>query len=228
MASKAPIEGRCGSPLARRPGWFCEAKPLKGKTRCKHHGGKQQGERPHNMTHGRRSSGSRYARVSEAAQRAIDEAMQDPHLLDARHPVAVARVVLNDVPIVPDDDVVTEMARARNIRMLSGIEVKDSEVLEELVTPTRAQLDLARMAFGEKAMALIDKFGRRQTDSLKQIEVGRMMRDTVVPMFQEMGLRIGRLIGQYVPEEHQAAFRESFRQECRHVLAELMAAKGSG
>lgn len=38
--SETPQPGRCCSPLANRPGRFCTSYPLRGKTRCRKHGGR--------------------------------------------------------------------------------------------------------------------------------------------------------------------------------------------
>lgn len=40
MPSNEPQDGRCGSKLRGKPGWFCDKFPSKGRTRCELHGGK--------------------------------------------------------------------------------------------------------------------------------------------------------------------------------------------
>jgi hypothetical protein len=39
VASDQPIKGKCGSPLRKKPGKFCTEWPMRGRTRCKLHGG---------------------------------------------------------------------------------------------------------------------------------------------------------------------------------------------
>lgn len=227
MGSKKPRKGRCGG--KNNDGTYCERHPMKGATRCQRHGGVQQQPetQPHNIKTGRQSVGTRFARVTEAAQRAIDEAMQDPNLLDVRQGVALMRVMLNEAPLVPDDEVIEAMARRQKERALQGITIDDPEVLEQLTAPTPADLQLARIAFADKALPLADRFTRRTVDAMRQIEVGRLLHDSVVPMFNEMGLRLSRLVEQYVPEKDRKAFRESFRQECHQVVANLYAMRSS-
>lgn len=225
MASPAPLENRCGAKLKTIDG-FCTRRPMKEATRCRLHGGKNQTERPKNIVHGR-SAGRRYARVSEEAQQAIDDAMQDPDLLDVRQGVAVMRVVLNDQPLLPSDDDIKEIARAQNMRQLQGITIESREVLEDLCEPTEAQMTLARLRYGEESTRIVERFSRRQVDAMKQVEAGRLLRESVVPMFNEMGIRLGRLVDQYVPEEYRGRFRDGFRQECRQVLADLMSLRNT-
>lgn len=51
--SPAPIVGRCGSPLRKRPGRFCIKSPLKGKQKCRLHGGRSpSGIAHYNWKHG--------------------------------------------------------------------------------------------------------------------------------------------------------------------------------
>jgi len=227
MGGKKPEAERCGAKTKR--GTYCRSHPLTGAKRCRLHGGIQQqpSHQPHNIKTGQHTVGTRFARISEDAQRAIDEAMRDPHLLDVRQGIALMRVQLTEAPLVPDDDLVEAMARRQKASALQGLTISDPDVYEQLTNPSDADLQLARVAFLERALPLADRFTRRTVDAMRQIEVGRMLHDSVVPMFNEMGLRLSRLVEQYVPEKDRASFRASFRQECHQVVANLYAMKAS-
>lgn len=55
-----PLPGRCGSPLANKPGRFCGRYPIRGKTRCQKHGGKSlSGIASATFKHGRYSKAIR-------------------------------------------------------------------------------------------------------------------------------------------------------------------------
>lgn len=227
MGSDTPIPGRCGARSKR--GGFCEAVPAEGKTRCRYHGGTNEGEAT-GLVHGRYSKN--FARISEEAQRQIDEALLDPDLLDVRQGVAVSRVLMQEAPLIPDEEVASAAAKLAKARALAGVNTegwKPAEV-EELLRPTDAEVELARLELLRRSHNLVERHHKRQVDALRQIELGRLMRDQVIPLFQELGLRLGPLIDEFIDDPvKREKFRAAFRAQAKQtvvMIAGLRQAKG--
>lgn len=73
-------DGRCGAQLRGQPGTFCAKFPIRGRSRCRLHGGRSPTGPDHpTFLHGRRS---KYV----VSQEAYDQ---------ARHDLAIARILLN-------------------------------------------------------------------------------------------------------------------------------------
>lgn len=85
MPSDHPIEGKCGSPLRRKPGQFCTKNPVTGRERCEMHGGKSPRGVDHpSFKHGRYSK-SIPARLASK----YEEILTDPRRLELDHELAV-------------------------------------------------------------------------------------------------------------------------------------------
>jgi hypothetical protein len=222
MPSPQPVEGRCGAPCHGKRG-FCLQKPLKGATRCKMHGGKNQLKgNPSRRKHGNKSP---YIRgIEQATQEEIDRAVTDPNLLDVRRSVALSEVALGDSMLFPDEAMLLELGRRKWFDTLSLEQIQKLSAAhgkEYWVNVPEVYMELARRSYMKASLGMIERHGRTQVAALRQIEVGRLMREATIPMFTEMGLRLGRLIDHYVPEEKRKPFIAAFRNECRAVIADL-------
>jgi hypothetical protein len=93
MASDTPLDGRCGSPLRRKPGKFCTEYPLKGKKRCGLHGGKSRAAGPGHQTytHGRYSKA-----LPKEFQSRIGQILADKNLRKIGRDLAVNQVLIDD------------------------------------------------------------------------------------------------------------------------------------
>ncbi len=85
MPSSAPIPGRCGARLRKKPGQYCGHWPLKGRTRCRLHGGASLA----GPASGTWDTGkfSKYL-PTDLAER-YDRHRRDPKLLEMREHVAI-------------------------------------------------------------------------------------------------------------------------------------------
>jgi hypothetical protein len=221
MPNAEPVEGRCNATLTRKKG-FCANYPLKGVTRCVRHGGKQQRDgRPDSRTHGRHRK-MHIRGATEKMQDEIDAAVRDPNLLDVRRTVALSELALGDSMLFPNDELLLEMAKSL---WWGSLGTKAVELMmvnqDDLDTPPDYYIDLARRSYMKETLRLVERHGRTQVAALRQIELGRLMRQAVVPMFTEMGLRLGKLIDRYVPEDKREDFRSALRVEFRATLHEL-------
>lgn len=219
--SKRPIPGRCGS---KRKGSseYCGSWPVKGKNRCRLHGGTQEGKLPVNTINGKRSRGAAYPHLSKVHQDELVAAMHDPDLLDVRRGVALGQLVIQNTPLIPSEQALERSAARSNLRGMNLGEAS-AEVIDKVMEVDPADIELERIKHADRSLQIIERFHRRQVDAVKQIEVGRLMRQAVLPMMQEMGLRVGRLVHQYVPEDDRERFIATFRTECIKIVAELSA-----
>jgi hypothetical protein len=88
-----PIPGRCGSPKRKKPGQFCGAWPLDGRTRCRLHGGASPvGPASATWKHGRHSIALR-GDLLERYQRAS----QDPELASLRSELQLVDARMGEV-----------------------------------------------------------------------------------------------------------------------------------
>ena len=93
--SPEPIEGRCAAPLRGRPGKFCKALPLKGKTRCRMHGGKSLcGPSAPGFKHGEYS---RYALLPPELAQRMEVARQDPDRLELTEHIDLLNARLSEL-----------------------------------------------------------------------------------------------------------------------------------
>lgn len=209
MGNAAITPGRCNHPLTGGRG-YCS-----NKAGCKRHTGKVPA-RPPLSTHS-----AQYARLVPDARRALDQAIQDPDLLDVRRPIAMAQTLLYRLPLTPEPEIIEAMARQQLGRSLSGITIDGNDLWLELTSPGPGDLALAEMAYAERAMKLIERLARRQTDAVRTMELARTTRQAVIPFLQELALELSRIIHEYVPAEHREAARGQLRAAITRVAAEL-------
>tara|TARA_R110000824_G_scaffold54028_3_gene149086 strand:- start:6897 stop:7433 length:537 start_codon:yes stop_codon:yes gene_type:complete len=165
--------------------------------------------------------------IQAETQAEIDRAIKDPSLLDVRRSVALSAVVLGEANVFPSDETLHHLGKVQWMRGL-GVKVierlLDNEGPEYFDDPENipeVYVELARRAYMQRSQAMVEKHGKTQMAALKQIEVGRLMREQTIPLFVEMGLRLGRLIDYYVAEKDRKAFMTGFRNDCRAVVADL-------
>jgi len=165
------------------------------------------------VIHGRFSR--RFARDSPVAQAAIDQALADPELMDCRRPVAIATVLLQEHGLIPDDELVVEVARAA-----IPAHVRDAyfEKHGEEIEPTEAQLALTRRRMINRAMQANDTYSRTVATALRQTRAGELMTRELIPAFEELASHVRRLVMRYVPDEDQEAFVDGFRQGVKRVI----------
>lgn len=88
-----PIPGRCGSPLRKKPGQFCGAWPLEGRSRCRLHGGASPiGPASPQWKHGRHSTALR----GDLLER-YERASQDPELASLRSELQLVDARMGEV-----------------------------------------------------------------------------------------------------------------------------------
>jgi hypothetical protein len=204
---------RCGA--KKRDGTPCKARPAPGSKRCRIHGGHPRSGRP--PIHGRYSA--RFRRLDAVAQEAIDTALKDPQLLDLRRPVALQSLIVQDAPLLPDDQLIHDFAMR-----LSRWRPREGETWLDQPDPTDSELALARMAWLEKSSELTERYGRIQAASSKAAQVTELLSKQLIPIFAELGLRMTKLAHRFVPAAQRADFDEAFRMEVRRCVAEIVAA----
>lgn len=81
-----PIKGRCGAKLRKKPGRFCKIRPIKGRKRCRFHGGTTpRGIASPQFIHGKYSSVLKGALAEN-----FQNSAADPELLSLRGDIALA------------------------------------------------------------------------------------------------------------------------------------------
>lgn len=98
------------------------------------------------------------------------------------------------------------------------------ESMETLAESGNAGDDEHRERVIERCGALADRLSRRQTAVLERAARQTLIRDQVLPMFNELGKTTWMLVRQYVPVEHQ----EEFRQRLRSAMLATMGQISSG
>lgn len=204
----------CGA-RNRSRGGTCKNRPVKGSTRCRLHGGHPRSGRP--PIHGRYSK--RFAKIAPASQEAIDEALQDPELLDPRRPVAVQQAILQNSALMPDDDVIESYARHLSKWRPN---YRADETWADQPRPTDGEIEVARMLWAEQATRLTEAYGRLQNQSSRTLRMGQLLAKQVVPLLSEVGLRLSKLVDRYVPEEHRGDFNQAFRMEARRAVLDIV------
>lgn len=193
------------------------------------HGGTREGDPSNSLVHGRYSK--HFRRISAEAQEEIDKALQDPDLLDVRQPIAVGRVLLNEAQLIPSEGMAEREARRQIARSLAGMNFEglSSEAIDALFEATQDDIEIARLALIDRSHHLVERHHKRQVDALRQIEVGRLMRDSLLPMFAEMGLRLGRLCEEYIDDPvKREKFRAAFRAEAKQVVVHVAGLREQG
>lgn len=220
--SEQPVEGKCGAKLRRRER-YCIRVPRKGQKRCRQHGGAKGSGRP--CLHGMYSK--RFRGVTPAFQKVIDQALNDPQLMDAKRPVALQQALLQHSVLVPDEGLIDMLARremrsSRRSRKRRGEgEGEDYDEDDDDLEPTDADLAIARQKWTERSMRLVDRLGKRQIDALRQIKLGELIAAEAFPMMTELGIELARLIEIYVPEPKREEFMIAYRNRVREVIVRM-------
>src|SRR5215510_246014 len=93
MPSTEPLPGKCGSPLRKKPGFFCIARPMANGS-CRLHGGLSlKGIESPSFKHGRRS---KYA-FPGLLGKGYRQSLADPELLSMHHEVAALEGKIKEV-----------------------------------------------------------------------------------------------------------------------------------
>jgi hypothetical protein len=88
-----PIPGRCGSPLRKKPGKYCEKWPLKDRTRCRLHGGlTPRGVAAPSFGNGRYSKC-----IPERLVATYEESRNNPQLLNLRDEASLLETRITDL-----------------------------------------------------------------------------------------------------------------------------------
>lgn len=94
MSSDHPIPGKCGNPLRKKPGEFCTEWPMRGREKCRIHGGKApRGSAAPGAKHLRYSKFAAF--VPEALRERHERFMADPEAGELREEKAIAATVLS-------------------------------------------------------------------------------------------------------------------------------------
>lgn len=210
--SDKPLPGKCGAKLAKRPG-YCEKAPTEGHKRCRLHGGTDRIGRP--PVTGQYSE--RFRRLEPIAQAAIDQAIQDPDLLDLRRPVALQSVIVQETPLVPNEDLVKEFAKR-----LSRWRPGPGETWDDQPDPSDAELDLARMRWLERSGDIVDQYAASVARTVKAAALEDALAKHIVPIFAELAGRMTKLAARFVPADQREAFDAAFRMEVRSTVAQII------
>jgi len=213
MASKEPIEGRCAAKVKRGEG-YCTNSPRSGAKRCRLHGSGSK-DKPGGRPIVTGAYSKRFAREAKATQELIDGYLQDPQLLDARRPVALQAVLVQEMGLVPDEEVVREMALAK---VSARVKDKYLEETGDSYEPSNAELELARRRYMQMSMNAVDGLQKAQSSAARQVQLGQMIAAEALPLFGQLGHRLRVLIDKYVPVEKQEPFIQAYRREVRSIM----------
>lgn len=221
-----PKEGRCN---AKTAGGYCHANRIKGAHRCRIHGG-----------HAIRF-GERWKKLSVDAQAELDEAVEDPELMEARRPIAMLQVIAQNTELLPKEETVARYARRMNLRGLDPMTVtalqaaaekaakngettgseKLAELLELLLEPDDADLEVARTELHDRSMRMVSTLSRRQNEALKALEWTKVVREVALPIIGEFGLAVTGVLRKYVPEESRDEATNAVHTAMAKVIGEL-------
>lgn len=195
---------RCGA--KKRDGTPCEARPLKGKTRCRLHGGRA-GAPP---VTGRHSSEWRH--LSNEGRELVAELMKDPQLLDVRRMLAMMEAIARRY-LLPSPELIERSARAR------WAEAK-KEGLTKAEEPEAVDLEEAERELFMRAWGTLDKLAARMDAASKTARVDEIMIGLLMPSFEELGQLLARVLEKHVPNEvARREAREDVTRALRVVLA---------
>lgn len=203
----------CGAKT--RAGKPCRKPPVKGATRCRLHGGAAGSGAP--VVHGRYAL--RFHRLTKPAQDAIDSALLDPDLLDARRPVAVHQAILEASPLLPDDDTVVSYARHLS-KWRPNFDAK--QTWEDQPEPSLAELEVARLLWADASAKLAERYGNTLSAAARAVKLGDLLAKELVPLFSELGLRMRKLADRFVAPDKRADFEAAYRIEARATVAAIL------
>jgi hypothetical protein len=210
MSNKAPVEGRCNAKT--RDGGHCGNRPIKGRPRCRRHGSggvESPGGRP--IGTGRYSG--RFQRESTETQGAIDRLLQDPDLLDFKRPVALQALLVEEVGLLPSEELLRSLAQTKEQR-------------ENGEDPRPEQMERARRTYIEGSMRAVAQYHRVLADASKQAKLGDLVAREVLPLFEQVGNRLRVLVDQLVAEGDREEFMQSFRAEVRRIAVRIREIEG--
>lgn len=171
--------------------------PLKGKRRCRIHGGRSTGRPP---VHGRYSQ--KFRNLATRGSERLEELLDDPDLLDPKRPVALAHTLFEEIPL--DEETIETYAEY----LADGAPVEDHHRL-------RARLSLLKMAreFG-------DGFARAQVQAIRTQQINQLIVQAAVPVIREFGERVGAIAKRHLPDEDAYA---RFLHDLQHAAAAVVA-----
>lgn len=207
---------KCGA--KKRNGGKCANAPCEGSTRCRMHGGSPNAK-PTTLVHGRYAL--RFKRLSQPAQDAIDSALVDPDLLDARRPVAVHQAVLESSSLVPTDEEVEAYARHIS-KWRPNFDADPPQTWDDRPAITAPELEVARMLWAEAAGRLTQSYGVTLSAASRAVKLGDVLAKEMVPLFSDLGLRMRKLGDRFVVAERRQDFEDAFRIEVRSAVAQIL------
>lgn len=211
MADKSkPIEGRCNAQTATG---YCHARPARGTTRCHIHGGVRE------------RWALRQRKLSATARTELDTAIADPDLLDVRRPIALMDVVVSNTELLPDDERVRRHARRKLLAALAPEAqlkvLEDEELAATWIEPTDDDLEASRLELHERSMRMLAIYSKRQTDAVRQLEWTKVIREAVLPLLGELGLKLSRTLRKHVSIEVAAAIIADMRKDMTQIVGLL-------
>jgi hypothetical protein len=187
----ASAEGPRCKAKSRRSGEQCRNAPVRGWSVCRMHGagnGKDRagGRKPVHGKYAMRHRGL----TQEAAER-LDELMQDPDLLDMRRTVASSQLVVEQVPILPPDELVDELARR--------IAVEHGRAPEGV---TDAHRDEARRRLAAANVKILERHGKLQGVARRQTVEADLLLAKALPVMQQFAESLVAIVRPYLtPQE---------------------------
>jgi len=205
VSSSKPTPGRCGAKL--RSGGFCMRYPTKGQKRCRLHGSgtkEKPGGRP--PVHGRFSA--RFQKLAAEGRQQLAELMDDPQLLDAKRPVALATLIVTEMDLAPTDEQIVDLA---------------CELVGDVGDPGPVEIAKAQAVYHQAALKAIDTLGKRQEAANRQAKVGDVIIAGALPIFERLGAAVAQLSNLYVPADKRERFVEDLNSRLQVTIAELAA-----
>lgn len=183
-----PADGSRCTAKSKRSGVRCRNAPVTGWTVCRMHGagnGKDRsGGRP--PIHGRYAMRHR-GLTKEAADR-LDELMLDPDLLDMRRTVASSQLIVEQVPILPPDDLVDELARR--------IAIEHGRNPDTGVTD--AHRDEARRRLAAANVKILERHGKLQGVARRQTVEADLLLAKALPVMQQFAESLVAIVRPYL------------------------------
>lgn len=207
MGSREPVEGRCGA--KNKDGSYCVKEPVNGSKRCRLHGGNRVVSRVRNGT-GDGLQSEQWRNLGEDGVERMAFLMADPHLLDPKQPVALAKYMLEESLVEPTEEGIEAVARrlARN----DGRRVDDGY---------RAK---ARALLWADARKHLQTYNRTQQDALKHERQQLAVIGVVVPTLERVAKSITEIAATYITDEAQRErFLDAVRNRLRAGIGEAVA-----
>jgi hypothetical protein len=172
-------------------------------------GPRSKGGRP--VIHGKYSA--RFKQERPEVQATIDRLLTDPELMDARRPLALQAMLIEQAPMVPSDELIESLAR-REVRW--ELQKKRMDDGEEPVTDAEKMLALRR--YLRTSQDSVDAYQRAQVAAHRAVKVGELLTQELLPIFDDIGRQTQRIFDRYVPEGEQEDAIKAFRNMMRHNI----------